>query len=338
MGVWRVSTDKPIKPVMFSGVRPTGRAHLGNLVGAFENWVALQDRYECYICVVDWHALTTGYEDTARLRESARELFLDLLSVGIDPEASTLFIQSQAKQHAELALLLGMVTPLGWLERCPTYKEQLRELEGRDLTNFGFLGYPVLQCADILAHGAEYVPVGQDQLHHLELSREIVRRFNHIYGSALPEPKPLLSRFPVLPGTDGRKMSKSYGNDIAIAAEPAEIRAKVMSMITDPARIRKDDPGHPEVCNVYSLHKAFAAAVHDQIGGECRAGKRGCVACKKELAEAIITYLAPVRQRRAALLADPGRLDDLIERGGAKARAHAETVLAAVRRAMNVWS
>jgi len=326
------------KPVLFSGVRPTGKAHLGNLVGAFENWVALQDKYECYYCCVDWHALTTGYEDTRDLHANTRELFLDLLSCGIDPERSTVFVQSHAKQHAELALMLGMVTPLGWLERCPTYKEQLRELEGREITNFGFLGYPVLQAADILAHLGEYVPVGQDQLHHLELSREIVRRFNHIYGTSLPEPQPLLSRFPVLPGTDGRKMSKSYGNDIAISAEPDEIRAKVMSMITDPARIRKDDPGHPEVCNVYSLHQAFSAAIHEQIGGECREGKRGCVACKRELAETLIAYLEPVRRRRAELLAEPGRLDELMHAGGQKASAHAETVLAVVRRAMNVWA
>jgi tryptophanyl-tRNA synthetase len=326
------------KPVLFSGVRPTGRAHVGNLLGAFENWVSLQDRYTCYFCAVDWHALTTGYEDTSMLRENTRELIVDLLSVGIDPERSTLFIQSQCKQHAELALLLGMVTPLGWLERCPTYKDQLRQLEGRELTNFGFLGYPVLQAADILAYGGEYVPVGEDQLHHLELSREIVRRFNSIYGTSLPEAKPLLSKFPLLPGTDGRKMSKSYGNDIALAAEPAEIQTKVMSMITDPARIRKNDPGHPEVCNVYSLHKAFSADNWEQIGAECRAGCRGCVDCKRQLTAAIIDYLAPVRARRTELLSNPGRVDEIIEYGGNKARAQSELILAQVRRAMHVWA
>jgi tryptophanyl-tRNA synthetase len=326
------------KPVLFSGVRPTGRAHVGNLLGAFENWVSLQDRYTCYFCAVDWHALTTGYEDTSMLRENTRELIIDLLSVGIDPERSTLFIQSQCKQHAELALLLGMVTPLGWLERCPTYKDQLRQLEGRELTNFGFLGYPVLQAADILAHGGEYVPVGEDQLHHLELSREIVRRFNNIYGTSLPEAKPLLSKFPLLPGTDGRKMSKSYGNDISMAAEPAEIQTKVMSMITDPARIRKNDPGHPEVCNVYALHKAFSAGSWEQIGDECRAGCRGCVDCKRQLSTAIIDYLAPVRARRTELLGNPGRVDEIIEYGGSKARAQSELMLAQVRRAMHVWA
>lgn len=325
------------RPVLFSGVRPTGRAHLGNLVGAFEHWVRLQDQYRCFFCVVDWHALTTGYEDTSQLRANSRDLFIDLLAVGIDPDRSTLFIQSKCKAHAELAWLLGMITPLGWLERCPTYKEQLREIEGRDLTNFGFLGYPVLQCADILAHGGQFVPVGQDQLHHLELAREIVRRFNHLYRADLPEAQPLLSRYPLLPGTDGRKMSKSYGNDIAISADPAEIQARIMGMVTDPARIRKRDPGHPEVCNVYPLHRVFSAPAYEPIGAECRAGDRGCVACKQELARAIIAYLEPVRSRRAALLADPDRVDALISQGGAKATAHAETTLAAVRRAMNLW-
>jgi len=326
------------KPVMFSGVRPTGRAHIGNLLGAFENWVSLQDRYTCYICAVDWHALTTGYEDTANLRVNTRDLIIDLLSVGIDPERSTLFVQSQCKQHAELALLLGMVTPLGWLERCPTYKEQLRQLAGRELTNFGFLGYPVLQAADILAYGAEYVPVGEDQLHHLELAREIVRRFNSIYGTSLPEAKPLLTKFALLPGTDGRKMSKSYGNDISLSATPEEIQAKVMSMITDPARIRKNDPGHPEICNVYALHRPFSAATWEQIGQECRDGVRGCVDCKRQLAAAIVGYLAPVRERRRELLADPMRVDELIEFGGGKARAQAELMLARVREAMHVWA
>lgn len=326
------------KPALFSGVRPTGRPHLGNLVGAFENWVSLQEGYDCFFCVVDWHALTTGYEDTQDLQRNTRELFVDLISVGIDPERSTLFIQSQCKQHAELALLLGMVTPLGWLERCPTYKEQLRELAGRDITNFGFLGYPVLQAADILAHKGEFVPVGQDQLHHLELSREIVRRFNHLYGSALPEAQPLLSRFPILPGTDGRKMSKSYGNDIAIAEDPAAVRTKVMGMITDPARIRKNDPGHPEVCNVYSLHQAFSQETSAQIADECRRGLRGCVDCKKELAETIINYLEPVRTRRRELLGTPGKVDALIEAGAAKAQASAERCLDEVRRAIRVWT
>ncbi len=326
------------KPVLFSGVRPTGRAHLGNLLGAFENWASLQDKYHCYFCAVDWHALTTGYQDISKLHANTRELIIDLLSVGLDPERSTIFIQSQVKEHAELALLLGMVTPLGWLERCPTYKEQLRELEGREITNFGFLGYPVLQAADILAHWGEFVPVGEDQLHHLELSREIVRRFNSLYGSTLPEPKPLLSKFPVLPGTDGRKMSKSYGNEIAISAEPDEIRVKVMSMITDPARIRKNDPGHPEVCNVYSLHKAFSQATHEQIGGECREGARGCVDCKHQLAEAIIKYLAPVRAKRKELLSQPEVLDELIAQGGEMAREDARQVLAVVRRSMNLWA
>lgn len=326
------------RPVLFSGVRPTGRAHLGNLVGAFENWVSLQDRYECFFCIVDWHALTTGYEDTVELRPRVRELYIDLLSVGIDPGRSTLFVQSQNKEHAELALLLGMITPLGWLERCPTFKEQLRELEGREISNFGMLGYPVLQAADILAYGGEWVPVGEDQLPHLELCREIVRRFNHIYSTSLPEPKPLMSRMPMLPGTDGRKMSKSYGNDIAISAKPDEIRTKVMAMITDPARIRKDDPGHPEVCNVYSLHKAFAAHLHESIGGECREGRRGCVACKRELSEAIISYLAPAQERRAALLADPETVTRLMAEGEARARAASARILAEVRRAMNVWA
>ena len=245
--------------IVLSGTRPTGNIHLGNYFGAIENWVRLQDQYECYFFIADWHALTTGYADTDVLRKNTLGLLADILASGVDPEKATIFLQSDVKQHAELYLLLGMNTPLSWLERCPTYKDMIANMSSeKDIMTYGFLGYPVLMAADILMYRANYVPVGEDQQAHLEITRELARRFNYLYKSeVLPEPQPLFTKAKVLPGTDGRKMSKSYGNTIALADTPEEVKKKVMSMITDPARIRKDDPGHPDVCTVYAFHKVF---------------------------------------------------------------------------------
>ncbi|MGB4648496.1 MAG: tryptophan--tRNA ligase, partial [Acetivibrionales bacterium] len=245
------------KKTMLSGMRPTGALHLGNYFGALENWVKLQDEYDCYYFIADWHALTTGYEDTSELKSNINSMVIDWLSAGLDPEKCTIFLQSSVKEHAELHLLFSMMTPLSWLYRCPTYKDQLAQLKDRNITTYGFLGYPCLQAADILMYKAAAVPVGEDQVPHVELTREMARRFNYIFGEVFPEPQAKLTKAKVLPGTDGRKMSKSYNNTIALSDDPDTVRKKVMSMVTDPARIRKDDPGHPEVCTVFSFHKVF---------------------------------------------------------------------------------
>jgi tryptophanyl-tRNA synthetase len=245
------------KQRIFSGMRPTAKLHLGNMMGALVNWVDLQDEYDCTFSVVDWHALTTGYEDTENIQKYIREMVIDWISVGLDPNKCDIFVQSHVKQHAELHLLLSMVTPLSWLERCPTYKDQLKQLENRQINTYGFLGYPVLMTADILLYKAEKVPVGEDQDPHIELSREIARRFNYLYKPIFPEPVSLHTKFKVLPGIDGRKMSKSYDNYIEISASPEAIREKVKMMVTDPQKIRKNDPGHPEVCNVFAFYQAF---------------------------------------------------------------------------------
>src|SRR5690606_20430198 len=238
------------KKVMLSGMRPTGKLHLGNYLGALENWVKLQDEYDCYYFIADWHALTTGYEDTSELKSNINSMVIDWLSAGLDPEKCTIFLQSSVKAHAEMHLLSSWMTPLSWLYRCPTYKDQLAQLKDRNITTYGFLGYPCLQAADILMYKAAAVPVGEDQVPHVELTREMARRFNYIFGEVFPEPQAKLTKAKVLPGTDGRKMSKSYNNTIALSDDPDTVRKKVMSMVTDPARIRKDDPGHPEVCTV----------------------------------------------------------------------------------------
>jgi tryptophanyl-tRNA synthetase len=321
---------------ILSGMRPTGRLHLGNLLGALSNWVKLQDDYECFFAVVDWHALTTGYEDTSSIRENVREVVKDYLAAGIDPERSTVFLQSGVKEHAELHLLLSMITPLGWLERCPTYKDQLQQLAGRDITTYGFLGYPVLMASDILVYRADTVPVGEDQLPHLELSREIARRFNFLYAPVFPEPKALLNEVPTLVGTDGRKMSKSYGNTIQIASTEEEVRKSVQSMVTDPARIRKSDPGHPEVCTVYSYYKALAPQLAEVRDTECRNAGIGCVACKKQLADVVVEYLSPMWERRNAVEKDPGMVDALLEAGTSQARQVASATMEQVREAMKI--
>lgn len=329
-----MSVDLPRR--ILSGMRPTGRLHLGNLLGALSNWVRLQDEYECYYTIVDWHALTTDYQNTGHLQESIRAMAVDWLSAGLDPERSTIFVQSSIKEHAELHLLLSMITPVPWLERVPTYKDQQVQLSDKDLSTYGFLGYPLLQTADILAYRAGYVPVGEDQLPHLELAREVIRRFNFIYRTALPEPQPLLNKYRLLPGTDGRKMSKSYGNAIDIAADEAEVKAKVEQMVTDPARIRKTDPGHPDVCVVAKFQQVFAEQGYESLTEDCKGGRIGCVACKRQLIAAINDYLAPIRERRARILAEPGVIDDILSDGAARARRMAAATMSEVRRAMNL--
>ena len=324
------------KKIILSGARPTGDIHLGNYFGALENWVRLQDNYDCHFFIADWHALTTGYADTAGLPEHTVSLMADFMACGLDPERSVLFLQSQVMEHAELFLLFSMLTPLPWLERCPTYKDQLNQLKDKDIATYGFLGYPCLQAADILAYKADFVPVGEDQLPHLELTREIARRFNFLYGQVFPEPQPLLTQSRVLPGTDGRKMSKSYNNTVSFADPPDVVRKKVMSMVTDPARIRKNDPGHPEVCSVYAFHKVFSPDEVDDIGDQCRAGTIGCVACKKKLQERLLAFHEPIHNKRTRLLQDKSGLKALIAEGSAKARTKAAATLAETRRAMNL--
>ncbi|NPV52310.1 MAG: tryptophan--tRNA ligase [Firmicutes bacterium] len=325
------------KPRVFSGMRPTGRLQLGNYFGALKNWVDMQDDYECYFGVVDWHALTTGYEDTSEIRDNTREMVVDWLAAGLDPEKSVIIRQSDIKEHAELQLLFSMITPLGWLERCPTYKEQLHQLEGRDIMTYGFLGYPVLMAADILAYKAEAVPVGEDQLPHVELTREIARRFNFLYKPVFPEPQALLNRdVTLLPGIDGRKMSKSYGNYILMSAEPGEVEERVGMMVTDPERIRRTDPGHPGVCTVYAFHKVFSGEELPQIEADCIGARIGCVECKKRLGQALNRALEPVREKRRALVANPELVEDILRDGAKRARAVAGRTLEEVRSAMRI--
>ena len=321
---------------IFSGMRPTGRLHLGNYKGALENWVNLQNDYDCFFCVVDWHALTTGYEDTSAIKENIHEMVIDWLSAGLDPEKNVLFVQSHVKEHAELHLLLSMVTPLGWLERVPTYKEQLQQLSGREIATYGFLGYPVLQAADITGYKADTVPVREDQVPHLELAREIVRRFNFLYGPVLVEPQVKLTKFAVLPGIDARKMSKSYDNLITMSAGPDEVKTRVLAMVTDPARIHKTDPGHPEVSVVYAFHKVFNPEGAAEIEESCRSGKIGCVACKKLLIEKLNTALEPLRARRAELEGNPGRVREIIAHGAERARRVIGQTMEEVRAAMRI--
>ncbi len=320
------------KGTIFSGMRPTGRLHLGNLFGALENWVRLQDEYHCFYCLVDWHAMTTDYENPGNIKQNVREMVMDWMSCGIDPDRAVVFRQSDVKEHAELHLLLSMVTPLSWLERCPTYKDQLQQIEGRNLATYGFIGYPVLQAADILLYKANAVPVGEDQAAHLEITREIVRRFNYIYGRKLfPEPETILNKYRVVTGLDRRKMSKSYENTIDIACAPEKIPKKVRMMITDPARIRKDDPGNPEVCTVFSFHRIFNQDNLDVVEQSCCLGERGCVECKNNLSELMLQYLEPVHTRRRELENNPKRVAEVLEHGREKAVQVARTTMAEVR-------
>ena len=329
---------KNIKRVL-SGMRPTGKIHLGNYFGALKTWIELQDRTECFFFIADWHAITTSYEDTSKLSQNTLEMMADWIAAGLDPSKSVLFVQSQVKEHAELHLLLSMITPVKWLERNPTYKEMMENLKDRDLATYGFLGYPVLQTADIIIYKADTVPVGIDQLPHLELSRDITRRFNRFYGDIFPEPRPFLSEAPKLPGLDGRKMSKSYGNCIYLSDTEEELRKKVMSMVTDPARVRKTDPGHPEVCSVFAYHKIFSDESQiKEIESSCRKGQIGCVQCKKLLFENLNTFLSPIREKREKLLTDKETLSQIFTEGSQKAREIAQKTMEEVRKAMNFFT
>ena len=322
---------------VLSGFRPTGPMHIGHLKGALENWVRLQDTHECFFAIADWHALTSEYADPSRLPEHIEQMGLDWLAAGIDPERATVFVQSHVPEHAELHLLLSMIVPLSWLERVPTYKEQQEQIAHRDLANYGFLGYPVLQTADILAYRAHAVPVGEDQLAHLELCREIARRFNGLYGEVFPEPQALTTKTPRIPGTDGRKMSKSYGNAISLSDTTEEIRGKVLTMVTDPARKRRTDPGNPDVCPVFDLHKAFSsAATQEEAAAGCRTAGIGCIDCKKMLLSHLEPALAPVQERRRALDRDRGRIHAVLAAGARRARAEAAATMERVRAAMHL--
>ena len=376
---------------VLSGMRPTGKLHLGNYMGALYNWVKLQQEYECYFFIADWHALTTNYEDLSNLRNDIQEVALDFLSAGLDPERSTIFVQSDVPQHAVLNTLLGMFTPLSWLERVPSYKDQQEQLREKDLATYGFLGYPLLQTADILIYQPHYVPVGLDQASHVELTREIARRFNQLYPgdffmdanaapweleavkktarklsgdkskeifspheliaaapqtklkssygthTILPEPEVLLTPSPKLPGTDGRKMSKSYGNTISLSDSEAEVRAKLKTMVTDPARVRRDDPGNPEVCPVFDLHKVFSTPQTQADAAEgCRTAGIGCIECKQWLADGVVRELAPIQERRRHFESNLVLVDEILDEGGAKARARAEETMRQVSDVMGL--
>lgn len=325
------------KKRILSGMRPTGPLHMGNLLGALANWVKLQDEYDCFYFIADWHALTSDYEDTARVKDYTKEIIIDWLSAGLTPEKSTLFVQSQIKEHAELFLILGMITPVPWLERNPTYKEQITEISNKDLSNFGFLGYPILQAADIIMYKPYGVPVGVDQAPHVEITREIARRFNHIYGNVFPEPELILTETPKILGMDRRKMSKSYGNAIFLSDAPEQIREKVSRMITDPQRARRSDPGNPDVCNVFSFHKLYTPAEDvKEIDRDCRQAKIGCVECKKKMAENLIVALEPVREKRAYYEAHPEQVDEVIAEGCDKAAKTARATMEDVRAAIKI--
>jgi len=316
-------------------MRPTGKLHLGHLLGALQNWAALQDQYDCFYFVADWHALTSDYADTSGIVESAYDMVADWIAGGLDPERSTLFVQSLVPEHAELFLLLAMTVPIPWLERVPTYKEQIEQLSEKDLSTVGFLGYPLLQTADVIIYNAQYVPVGEDQVAHLELSREIVRRYHKFFGELFIEPQPLLTRFPRLPGIDNRKMSKSYGNAINLADDEETVRKKVMQMYTDPKRVRADVPGTVEGNPVFIYHDAFNpnTAEVDDLKERYREGKVGDVEVKKKLAAALNTYLEPIRARRAELLARPETLREILFEGSRKARGIAHETMERVRAA-----
>jgi len=325
------------KKRVLSGMRPTGKTHVGHLHGILENWRDLQDQYECFYFAADWHALTSEYKNTAVIKESLTEMIIDWLSVGIDPRRSTLFVQSQVKEHAELHLLLSMITPLGWLERNPTYKEQQEELAEKDIGTYGFLGYPVLQAADILMYKGNFVPVGKDQLPHLEITREIARRFNYLYQETFPEPEALLTEVPNLGGIDGRKMSKSYNNAIFISDPPDVLAAKIDQMITDPQRAYRKDPGNPDVCGLFPYHRIYTEPeVVAEINRECRQAGIGCKECKQILLKRLQAYLTPIQEKRSYYLTHLEEVEGIIAEGTAKAKEVARHTMVAVREAMGL--
>jgi len=323
---------------VLSGMRPTGRLHLGHLFGALDNWRNLQEEYDCFFFIADWHALTTDYADPSQIKAYTIEVVLDWLAVGLDPRKATFFVQSRLPEHAELHLLFSMFTPLAWLERVPTYKEQREQITDKDLGTYGFLGYPLLQGADILIYKAHYVPVGVDQVPHIELTREVARRFNFLYKPVLVEPEALLTEFPKIPGTDGRKMSKSYDNAIFLSDAPAEITAKIKPMITDPARKRRTDPGNPEVCPVYDLHKVFTPQEEREsyVVPGCTTAGIGCLDCKEVLLKHMLPVLTPISGRRAELARDPDTVLDILEDGTARARKVASETLGEAQAAMQI--
>ena len=325
-----------MKQRVFSGMRPTGQLHLGHLAGALTNWVKLQDGYDCFYSIVDWHALMSDYADSSQIESNCVEVLLDWLSVGLDPEKCVIFVQSHVPQHAELHLALSMITPLGWLYRCPTYKEQILNMQNKDLSNYAFLGYPVLMAADILLYKAAIVPVGEDQGAHLEITREIARRFNGFFGPILPEPQIMLTPTPKVPGTDGKKMSKSYGNSINLADPEAVVWEKLRTMITDPARERRTDPGDPDKCPVWDLHKVFNNSPEEraEIDKGCRNATIGCVDCKKMLRVHIERVLSPIREKRASFEKNPLLLKEIIKGGALKAAEVAKNTMEEVEGAI----
>ena len=335
------SANRSQRPRVLSGMRPTGKLHLGNYMGALANWVKLQDSgpYECYFFIADWHALTTDYADPSQITPNTIEVMLDYLAAGLDPAKSVLFLQSRVPQHSELFLDLAMISPLGWLERVPSYKEMQENLTNRDLTTYGFLGYPVLMASDILLYQPDFVPVGQDQQAHVELTRELARRFNSFYKldgrEVPPEPKALLTPSPKLPGTDGRKMSKSYGNTILLSDPEAEVRQKLKTMVTDPARVRRTDPGDPDKCPVGDLHKLFSTPeTMAKVYEGCRSAGIGCIECKGWAADSLMKVLGPIQERRAGL--SEAKAIEILEDGSRKAAARAEQTMVEVREAMQM--
>jgi tryptophanyl-tRNA synthetase len=326
------------KERVLSGMQASGKLHIGNLVGALNNWVKLQDKYDCYYFVADWHALTTGYADPSTIKESTKDILINFLAAGLDPEKCTIFLQSRILEHAELHLLLSMITPLGWLERVPTYKEKQQELKDRDLSTYGFLGYPLLQTADIIIYRAKYVPVGIDQVPHLEISREIARRFNHLYKEIFPEPEALLTEFPKVVGMDGRKMSKSYENAIYLSDTPEEAEQKFKTMVTDPARIKRTDEGNPELSPVYQLHKIFSSKEEQiEVAVGCRTAGIGCIDCKKILIKNVFKVMEPIWTKRNELINNPDILHDIINKGNSKAKEVSEETMQLVREAMGLF-
>lgn len=324
------------RKTILSGMRPTGRLHIGHL-SVLENWVKLQEENDCYFMVADWHAITTAFENTEQIAANTRELVLDWLAAGLDPEKAAIFVQSKVQQHAELHLVFSMITPISWLERVPTYKDQIQQFgdQGKDINTYGFLGYPLLQAADILIYLADAVPIGQDQLPHLELTREVGRRFNYLYQTQLfPEPQAILGEVPLLPGLDGRKMSKSYGNDISMVEEPESLWQKIRQMVTDPARVRRQDPGNPDVCVVYTYQKIYNPAAIVEIAEGCRTAGIGCIDCKKQLAERLNEVMTPLRERRRHYSEQAGLVEEVLAAGRDKASRKAEATMQRVREAL----
>jgi len=322
---------------VLSGMQPSGLMHVGNLLGALENWKSLQAQYDCYFFVADWHALSTNYADTSRLKEFSRELLIDWLAAGIDPNRATVFLQSSVPEHAILHLLFSMIVPIPWLERNPTYKEKQEEIKEKDLSTYGFLGYPVLQAADILLYKPDFVPVGKDQLPHLELTREVGRRFNNLYAPVFPEPKEHLTQFPKVMGTDGRKMSKSYGNTINLSDTEPVVRQKLKTMVTDPARVRRTDKGNPDVCPVFDFHKIYSSVeVIKQIDQDCRTAAIGCIDCKRQVADAMVTTYGPMWEKRAVLSQHPGHTQEILEDGRKRASKVAQQTMQEVKTAMKI--